>query len=203
MATTPKTDAQKVAELRKQAMDKSLPQEVRDMADKKANAIEGKSVEKATGMKLAKGGAVKKMMYGGAVPNTPRDKQSQMKQLKATKAAKPNMLSASAFSVPSAEASTKSVQKQVQTKPLPNMAKPKLSSDPLSNFAVSKTRMAKGGSVKNMMYGGMAEKPMMAKGGDAKKMMMGGAVAKDLPMRGQRTATNMAKGGAAMKAKKK
>lgn len=70
MATT-KTDAQKVAELRKQAMDKSLPQEVRDMADKKANEIEGKSVEKATGMKLAKGGAVskspKKMMYGGAV----------------------------------------------------------------------------------------------------------------------------------------
>ena len=67
MATT-KTDAQKVAELRKQAMDKSLPQEVRDMADKKANEIEGKSVEKATGMKLAKGGAVKKMMYGGALP---------------------------------------------------------------------------------------------------------------------------------------
>ncbi len=75
MATS-KTDAQKVAELRKQAMDKSLPQEVRDMADKKANAIEGKSVEKATGMKLAKGGAVKAapkkpagkpMMYGGAM----------------------------------------------------------------------------------------------------------------------------------------
>ena len=55
---TMKTDAQKVAELRKQAMDKSLPQEVRDMADKKANEIEAKSVEKATGMKLAKGGAV-------------------------------------------------------------------------------------------------------------------------------------------------
>lgn len=62
---TMKTDAQKVTELRKQAMDKSLPQEVRDMADKKANEIEGKSVEKATGMKLAKGGAVKKMMMGG------------------------------------------------------------------------------------------------------------------------------------------
>jgi ribosomal protein S13 len=94
MATT-KTDAQRVTDLRKQAMDKSLPQEVRDMADKKANEIEGKSVEKATGMKMAKGGAVAK-----------------------------------------------------------------------------------------------------------KKMMMGGAVAKDLPMRGQRTATNMAKGGAVKKAKK-
>jgi hypothetical protein len=43
----------------------------------------------------------------------------------------------------------------------------------------------------------------MAKGGDTKKMMMGGAVAKELPKRGSRTATNMAKGGAAMKAKKK
>ena len=70
---TMKTDAQKVEELRKQAMDKSLPQPVRDMADKKANEIEAKSVEKETGMKLAKGGAVakkpapKKMMYGGAV----------------------------------------------------------------------------------------------------------------------------------------
>lgn len=59
MATT-KTEAQKVEALRKQAMDKSLPQEVRDMADKKANEIEGRSVKKATGMELAKGGAVKK-----------------------------------------------------------------------------------------------------------------------------------------------
>ena len=58
-------------------------------------------------------------------------------------------------------------------------------------------KLAKGGAVKKMMYGGavkpMAEKPMMAKGG----------IAKELPKRGQRTATNMAKGGAAMKAKKK
>ena len=58
---TAKTDAQRVAEYRKQAMDKSLPQPVRDQADKKANEIEAKSVEKATGMKLAKGGAVKPM----------------------------------------------------------------------------------------------------------------------------------------------
>lgn len=70
---TAKTDAQRVAEYRKQAMDKSLPQPVRDQADKKANEIEAKSVEKATGMKLAKGGAVKKpaakkpmMAKGGA-----------------------------------------------------------------------------------------------------------------------------------------
>jgi hypothetical protein len=99
MATT-KTEAQKVEALRKQAQDKSLPQEVRDMADKKANEIEGRSVKKATGIELAKGGSV-------------------------------------------------------------------------------------------------AKKPA------AKKMMMGGAVAKDLPMRGQRTATNMAKGGSATKKGKK
>jgi hypothetical protein len=54
-------------------------------------------------------------------------------------------------------------------------------------------KMAKGGSVKKMMYGGMADKPMMAKGG----------MAKDLPMRGSRTATNMAKGGSATKKAKK
>lgn len=92
MATT-KTDAQKVAELRKQAMDKKLPQEVRDMADKKANAIEGKSVEKATGLKLAKGGMpvrgertatnkAKKMAVGGMpvrdIVAPPRDKTKPM-----------------------------------------------------------------------------------------------------------------------------
>lgn len=56
MATT-KTDAQKVAEYRKQAMDKTLPQEVRDQADMKANEIEKKAAG-AAGVKLAKGGAV-------------------------------------------------------------------------------------------------------------------------------------------------
>ena len=50
MATT-KTDAQKVQEYRKQAMDKTLPQEVRDQADMKANEIEAKAAGKA-GVKL-------------------------------------------------------------------------------------------------------------------------------------------------------
>ena len=58
MATTTKTDAQNVADYRKQAMDKSLPQEVRDMADKKANEIEAKAAGKE-GVKLAKGGMAK------------------------------------------------------------------------------------------------------------------------------------------------
>jgi len=74
MATT-KTDAQKVTELRKQAMDKTLPQEVRDMADKKANEIEGKAVEKETGMKLAKGGIVAK-----APAKKPAAKKAPMKE---------------------------------------------------------------------------------------------------------------------------
>lgn len=44
----------------------------------------------------------------------------------------------------------------------------------------------------------------LAKGGAVpKKMMMGGAVAKELPKRGQRTATNMAKGGSVAKKAKK
>lgn len=68
---TAKTDAQKVTELRKQAMDKTLPQEVRDMADKKANEIEGKSVKKATGMELAKGGMAKKPAAKKAVGKGP------------------------------------------------------------------------------------------------------------------------------------
>lgn len=58
MATT-KTDAQRVEAYRKQAMDKTLPQEVRDMADKKANEIEAKAAGKE-GVKLAKGGMAKK-----------------------------------------------------------------------------------------------------------------------------------------------
>lgn len=81
MATTMKTDAQKVADYRKQAMDKSLPQEVRDMADKKANEIEAKNAKKA-GVNLAKGGMPtrgartaankeKKMMYGGMAEKKP------------------------------------------------------------------------------------------------------------------------------------
>lgn len=76
MATAPKTDAQKVTEYRKQAADTSLPQPVRDQADKKANEIEKNSVEKATGVKLAKGGmagkaAMKKPMPRGAGSASP------------------------------------------------------------------------------------------------------------------------------------
>jgi hypothetical protein len=58
MATI-KTDAQKVAEYRAIAMDKTKPQEVRDQADMKANDIEKKAAG-AAGVKLAKGGVVAK-----------------------------------------------------------------------------------------------------------------------------------------------
>ena len=60
-------------------------------------------------------------------------------------------------------------------------------------------------AVKLEEKGAMKAGVKLAKGGAVKaapkKMMYGGAVAKELPMRGSRTATNMAKGGA-VKAKK-
>ena len=84
MATAPKTDAQKVTEYRKMAMDKTLPQEVRDQADMKANALEAKSVEAKTGMKLAKGGAV----VAKAPMKKPAAKKPMMAKGGATKAKK-------------------------------------------------------------------------------------------------------------------
>ena len=69
MATAPKTDAEKVAKLRKMAEDKSLPQEVRNTYLDQAVKLEEKAA-KGAGVRLAKGGmakkpAAKKMMYGG------------------------------------------------------------------------------------------------------------------------------------------
>jgi hypothetical protein len=58
-----KTDAQKVAELRKAAEDKTLPQAVRNTYLDRANEIERSGYEKMKmkeGMNMAKGGAVKK-----------------------------------------------------------------------------------------------------------------------------------------------
>jgi hypothetical protein len=172
MATT-KTDAQKVAELRKQAMDKSLPQEVRDMADKKANEIEGKSVEKSTGMKLAKGGAVakkaapKKFAMGGVVakPGSPRI---------VAKPAQNRFVGASSTTAPQAV-----TPKMAQPPKKPQMEIPTT------------------GSKTSKMATGAPQAAFPA------PYAKGGAVAKELPMRGQRTATNMAKGGAVKKAKGK
>ena len=70
MATTaPNKDAAKVAKLREMAKDKSLPQDVRNQYLDQANMMEEKAA-KGAGVKLAKGGAVKKpspkkMMGGG------------------------------------------------------------------------------------------------------------------------------------------
>lgn len=70
----PKTDAEKVAKLREMAKDKSLPQEVRNQYLDQAVKLEEKAAMKA-GVKLAKGGAVKKpttkMMYGGMAEKKP------------------------------------------------------------------------------------------------------------------------------------
>jgi hypothetical protein len=60
------TAAAKVAKLREMAKDKSLPQDVRNTYLDEAVKLEEKGAMKA-GVKMAKGGAVKKMMYGGAV----------------------------------------------------------------------------------------------------------------------------------------
>jgi hypothetical protein len=64
MAMNQMTPAAKVAKLRKMAEDKSLPQAVRNQYLDEAVKLEEKGAMKA-GVKLAKGGAVKKMMYGG------------------------------------------------------------------------------------------------------------------------------------------
>ena len=74
MATTaPNKDAAKVAKLREMAKDKTLPQDVRNQYLDQANMLEEKAAMGA-GVKLAKGGAVKKpatkkpmMAKGGAV----------------------------------------------------------------------------------------------------------------------------------------
>jgi hypothetical protein len=311
MATS-KTEAQKVADLRKQAQDKSLPQQVRDMADKKANEIEGRSVKKATGIELAKGGmAKKKMAVGGMLPPpaTPKtgpttpapsksmadrlsEASSMIKKQQAASTAQPKRLGgmagqrqAQAAYKQKMAASSAARKTALKARSAPKASTP-VFPDKIVN--VQRTEMAKGGAVKKaapkkFAMGGMSSqiplsemvrtpttgtpavrperamvdrarakmqmqkpqvnvqptprgpapfgdkqvnvqptpptmfdkqvnvlptKPMMAKGGAVKKaapkkMMYGGAVAKDLPMRGQRTATNMAKGGSATKKAKK
>jgi len=67
--------AAKVAKLREMAKDKSLPQDVRNTYLDEAVKLEEKAAGKA-GVKLAKGGAVKKpapkkMMYGGMAEKKP------------------------------------------------------------------------------------------------------------------------------------
>ena len=64
-----KSVAAKIAEFRKKAADKSLPQDVRNTFADKANALEQQEAEKA-GVRFNKGGVVKKptvkkMMSGG------------------------------------------------------------------------------------------------------------------------------------------
>lgn len=61
--------ASKIAKMRKRAEDKTLPQEVRNQLLDNANKLEQEMGEKASGMKYAKGGAVKKkkMAEGGDV----------------------------------------------------------------------------------------------------------------------------------------
>jgi hypothetical protein len=57
----PKSVAAKIAEFRKKAADKSLPQDVRNTFADKANALEQQEAEKA-GVRFNKGGMAKKPM---------------------------------------------------------------------------------------------------------------------------------------------
>ncbi len=70
MAMNQMTAAAKVAKLREMAKDKSLPQDVRNTYLDEAVKLEEKGAMKA-GVKMAKGGAVKKMMYGGMAEKKP------------------------------------------------------------------------------------------------------------------------------------
>ena len=70
MAMNQMTAAAKVAKLREMAKDKSLPQDVRNTYLDEAVKMEEKAAGKA-GVKMAKGGAVKKMMYGGMAEKKP------------------------------------------------------------------------------------------------------------------------------------
>ncbi len=81
MAMNQMTAAAKVAKLREMAKDKSLPQDVRNQYLDEAVKLEEKGAMKA-GVKMAKGGAVKKMMYGGDMAKTNMAKGGAVKKAK-------------------------------------------------------------------------------------------------------------------------
>ena len=63
------TDAEMVAKYREKAKDKTLPQDVKNMYLDKAVELERKAYDKMkAGTKMAKGGAVGKMMKDSAMP---------------------------------------------------------------------------------------------------------------------------------------
>lgn len=76
--------AAKVAKLREMAKDKSLPQDVRNTYLDEAVKLEEKAAMKA-GVRMAKGGAVKKMMYGGDMAKTMMAKGGSVKAKKGGK----------------------------------------------------------------------------------------------------------------------
>jgi hypothetical protein len=217
-------------------MDKSLPQEVRDMADIKANEIERKAagaagvrlakggmpmVEKAgkkvpefaaDGVgKMAKGGAVKKMMYGGMASDTMMAKGGAVRKYgmggfnPPVDKTKPLMDAMPAGTLSPRGAVTGG------GRPAP-MPKPIVQNKPKSAGMPTKPMLPRTDNPNVTPKPAGMVKPMMAKGGAVKKddkkaapkkMMYGGALPKELPIRGQRTATNMmSKGGVAKKAKK-
>ena len=159
MATS-KTEAQKVTELRKQAQDKSLPQQVRDMADKKANEIEGRSVKKETGIELAKGGmAKKKFAVGGMASQIPLTAPKTGPTAPAPKLSMQDRL-AKAGAVAKKKSPTLMVDKQVNVQP----------TKPTQPMMVDK------------QVNVQPTKPMMAKGGAVKKKYAAGGMASQIPL---------------------
>jgi hypothetical protein len=167
--------AAKVAKLREMAKDKNLPQDVRNTYLDEAVKLEEKAAMKS-GVRMAKGGMPMVEKAGVKVPAFAADGVGKMAKGGAVVAKAPKKM--------------------------------------MYGGDMAKTMMAKGGAAMKKPADKAADKPMakgpalviavgMGKPKAEKKMMMGGAVAKDLPMRGSRTATNMAKGGSAMKKGKK
>jgi hypothetical protein len=149
------------------AKDKSLPQDVRNTYLDQAVKIEEKAA-KGAGVKLAKGGTVKKMAVGGMPVAS---KQTPMLRPPAPSTSKARV--SSTYSGPSI--------------PMPSRTQASIDEYMKATAKRAPKRAGQSSSESTDLGGGMAK----------------GGMVKELPKRGQRTATNMAKGGAAMKAKKK
>jgi hypothetical protein len=190
MATS-KTEAQKVADLRKQAQDKNLPQQVRDMADKKANEIEGRSVKKATGIELAKGGmakkaAPKKFAMGGMSSQIP------LTEVKREVTPKPTAPSKSMADRLSEASSVIKKQQAAQPKPLSGMAAQR------ANKAAYDQKMAASSAARKTALKARSapkastpvfpdkivnvQQPKMAKGGKVTKKFAMGGMSSQIPL---------------------
>jgi len=172
MATAPKTDAEKITKLREMAKDKSLPQEVRNTYLDQAVKMEEKAA-KGAGVKLAKGGMP---MRGERTATNKAKKMMYGGMADKPMMAKGGAVKAAPKKMMMGGAVQMTAEQQKASLGQALQAAPAPTSSPMS--------MQKA-----------LPKPIQSRGVTRR-------VARALPMRGQPTATNMAKGGA-VKAKKK